>query len=256
MAMIISFAIIVAQECHRVVFGNVFWVLLDERLDAVPQRWDCLHILVQAQHEAIFLLVVLHKLEWIIMDIAEQFHAWLNTPVVLKLVHERMSKEEPGFETTHVPVADRVAIDDLALRHIFADLARLLLVNEGRERPVLFGYLAIVSLSRDEGSRDLFEVVVKWFVIQEHPIVVVIPVKSILNLTNRSRNLPNIRVPGKCYEGRIDSLSRRRRRQRIQRSCRRVRGCWRSRHLRLIKGIWDLAKSIRLLGYHWLRFRA
>src|SRR5271154_2343723 len=190
------------------------------------------------------------------MDIAEQFHTWLNTPVVLKLVHERMSKEEPGFEATHVPVADRVAVDDLALRHIFADLARLLLVNERRERPVLFRYLAIVSLSGDERSRDLFEVVVKWFVIQEHPIVVVIPVKSILNLTNRSRNLPNIRVPGKCYEGRIDSFSRRRRRQRVHGNFRRVRGGWGEPQLRLLTGIWDVLKSVRLPGCHWLRFRA
>src|SRR5436305_12068590 len=129
MTMIISFAIIIAQECHRVVFGNVFWVVLHERFDTVPQRWDCLDILVQAQYKAVLLLVVLHKLEWIIMDVAEQFDAWLNTPVVLKLVHERMAKEEPGFEATHVPVADGVAIDDLALRHVFADLARLLLVN-------------------------------------------------------------------------------------------------------------------------------
>ena len=181
--MIIAFTIIIAQKCHGVVFGNMFRVLLDERLDAIPKRRDCLNIFIQTQDKAILLLVVLHELERVVVNITEQFHTWLDTPVVLELVHEWMSEKEARLEATHVPVADRVTVNDLALRHVFADLACVVLVNEGRKRPVLFRDLAIVSLSRNERSRHLLEIVVKGFVIEEDPIIVVVSVESILNLT-------------------------------------------------------------------------
>ena len=184
MAMVIAFAIVIAQECHRVIFRNMFWVLLHERLGAVPQCWDRLDVFVQAQDKAILLLIVFHKFEWVVMDIAEKLHAWLNTPVVLELVHEGMSEEEARLETTHMPVADGVAIYDLALGHVLAHFARFILVDEGRERPVLFRDFAIVCLSRDEGCCDLLEVVVKSVVIQKDPVVIVVPVESILNLTD------------------------------------------------------------------------
>ena len=106
MAVIVAFAIVVAQKRHGIVLCNVLWVLLYKTLDAIPQGWNGLDILVQAQDKAVLLLIVLHEPKRVVMDIAEQLHTWLNTPVVLELVHERMTEEETGLEAAHVPVAD------------------------------------------------------------------------------------------------------------------------------------------------------
>ena len=108
---------------------------------------------------------------------------------------------------------------------------------------MFFGDLAIVGFARDKGCCDLLEVVVKGFVIQEDPVVVVVPVESILNLTYRSCNFPNVGVSCERYECRIDPLSRSWRRKRIQSCLCRIRGYWCSRRLRLVECIWNLVES-------------
>ena len=163
--MVIAFTIIIAQKGHGVIVRDVLWMLLYEALDTIPKCWNRLHILVQTQDKAVLLLIVFHEPEGVVVDIAKKLYTWLHTPVVLELVHQRMSEEKARLKSTHVPVADGVAIDDLALRHVFTDLARLVLVDEGGERPVLLGDLSIVSLSRNERCCDLLEGFVKSFVI-------------------------------------------------------------------------------------------
>lgn len=58
----------------------------DEFLGAFPQGGDGLDVFVQAENEAVLLLVVLHVLEGIIMDVAEKFHTWLDSPVIFELL--------------------------------------------------------------------------------------------------------------------------------------------------------------------------
>ena len=147
MTVVVGVAAIVTQEAHRVPFCNVLWMLLHERLDAVPKRWNGLHVLVQAQNKAVLLVVVFHEFEGVIMYVAEQLDAWFHAPVVVKLVHQRVSEEEAGLEPTHMPVADGVSIDDLTLCHVFPDFSCLVLIDEVRERPVLLGDLPIVCFS-------------------------------------------------------------------------------------------------------------
>ena len=130
MAIIIGFTVVITQEVHRVIFGDMLRVSLDEFLSAIPQRRNRVSIFVQAQHKAVLFLVVLHELERIVLQIAEKLHAWLDAPVVLKLVHQGMAEEEAGLETTHMSITDRITIDNLALRHVLANLARLVLVYE------------------------------------------------------------------------------------------------------------------------------
>lgn len=64
------------------------------------------------------------------MDVAEQLYTWFDAPVVLELVHERMSEEEAGLKAAHVSIADRVAINDLPLRHVLANFPCPVLVDE------------------------------------------------------------------------------------------------------------------------------
>ena len=148
MAVVIGISSIITQESHGVALDDMLWVSFHELLGAFPKSGDSLHILVQTQHETVLLLVIGHKLECIVVDIAEKLNAWLNTPIPFELLHQRMLEEEPRLKSAHMTVADRVSIDDLALSHIFTDLAGFVLIDEVWERPVLLGDLSIMGGAR------------------------------------------------------------------------------------------------------------
>lgn len=157
---------------------------LDKLLGAVPQCWDGLDVFVQAENETVLFLVVLHILERIVMNITEQFDARFDPPVVFELVQQRMAEKEAGFKSTHVSVAHGVTVDDLSPTHILTNSLRLLLVNPRRERPMFHWNLSVVCLARHQRGGNLFEVVVEGFVVQENPVIVVIPVESIFHLSD------------------------------------------------------------------------
>lgn len=203
MAVVVRVTTVVTEEAHGVALGNVLGVVLDELLGAVPESGDGLDVLVQAQNEAVLLVVLLHEAERIVVDIAEELNGGLNTPVVVVVHHGRLAEEETRLETAHVAVAHRVAVDDLALGHVLANLAGLLLVNVLRERPVLLGDLAIVSLAGNKGGGDLLEGGIERLVVQEDPVIVVAAVESVLNLTDGAGNVPDIGITGEGDEGGI-----------------------------------------------------
>lgn len=184
MAFVVGVSSVIAQEGHRVVGGDVLRMRLDKLLGAIPQCWDGLDVFVQTENKAVLFLVVLHILERIVMNVTKQFDARFDPPVVFKLVQQRMAEKEAGFESTHVSVADRVTVDDLSPTHVLANSLRLLLVNPRRERPMFHWNLSIMCLARHKRSGDLFEVVVEGFVVQEDPVIIVIPVESIFHLSN------------------------------------------------------------------------
>ena len=204
-AVIVGGTTVVTQKAQGVVFFDMLRVLLHEFLDTIPKRWNGLDILVQTKNKTVFLALVFHLLEWIVVNVAEELNAGLYSPVVFELVHQLVSEEESRLEATHMAVADGIAVDDLALGHVLSRLLCLFLINEVGERPLFFRNKTIVCFARDERSRDAFEIVVKRLVVEEHPVVVIIPVESILDLANRPSNLPCIGVPGECDERRIDS---------------------------------------------------
>lgn len=145
MAFVVGIAVIITQEFERVIWGKMLRVLLHEFLYTVPESWDSLDILVQADHEAVLLLVLYHEFEWIIVHIAEEFNARLNSPVPFVVQHQWLAEEEARLKSAHVSVAYRITIDNLPLRHVFSDLARLVLIDPWWERPVLFLDLAVMS---------------------------------------------------------------------------------------------------------------
>lgn len=112
-----------------------------------------------------------------------------------------------------MPVTSGVSVDNLSLVHVLPDLASFVLVNPFRETPVFLRDLAVVGFPGYEGSGDLLEFTVKWFVVEEYPVIVVIPVESILNMADRFHDFPEISVPRQSYKGRIDfSICRHKRR--------------------------------------------
>lgn len=101
-----------------------------EFFGTVPECGDRLHVLVQTQDKAVLLFVVLHEFERVVMDVTEQLDTWFYPPVVFELVHERVSEEKARLEATHMPIADRVAVDNLPLGHILTNFSCFVLVNE------------------------------------------------------------------------------------------------------------------------------
>ena len=130
MAVIVGFAVVVAQPVHGIAFGYVLGMFLHESLGTIPKRWNCLHIFVEADHEAVLFPIISHELERVVGDIAIQLDTWFNAPIPLIVVHDGLAEEEARLESAHVPVALGVSVDDLSLRHVFSDFARLLLVDK------------------------------------------------------------------------------------------------------------------------------
>ena len=203
MALVVGLAAIVTEERHGVALGNVLGVVLHELGDAIPKGGDGLEILVKAEHEAVLLVVLVHVTERIVVNVAVELDAGLNTPVVVVVHHERLTEEEAGLETTHVAVADAVTIDDLALLHVLANLLSLLLVDVRRERPVLGRDLSIERVSGDKGGGDLLEGVIERLIVEENPIVVVAAVEAVLDRADGLGNFPNIGVTSQGDKGRV-----------------------------------------------------
>lgn len=200
---VIRFAAVIAEETKGVVFDNMLGVVLHEFLHTVPQSWDGLDVFVQTENKTVLLALLMHDSERIVVDIAEDLDTGLDTPIVVVVHHERLAEKEARLESAHVTVADRITIDDLTFPHVLAHLLRLLLVDVGREGPVLLRNLAIMRLARDQGCRDLFESCVEGFVIEEHPVVVVATVEAVLDLADRARDIPNVRVTSQSNKGSI-----------------------------------------------------
>lgn len=207
MAMVVGLSVIVAEPLHRVALDNVLRVSRCEILDGVPESGDCLDVLVQAEGEAVLLLVLGHELESVIFDVAEELDTGLNAPVPLIVHHQRVAEEKARFITAHVPVTDGVAVDDLLLLHLLTDLGGLVLVNPLGEGPMLLGDLAILCLARNQRGGDLYELVVEIVVVKKDPVVVELAVEAVLDVTDRFGNLPDVRVTGKRYEGRVHAIA-------------------------------------------------
>lgn len=205
MAVVVRATVIVTQEAHRVIRRNVLGVVLHELLGAVPKRGDGLAILVQAENEAVLLVVLLHDAEGVVVDVAVELDGGLDTPVVLVVEHQIVLEEEAGLESAHVTVADGVAVDNLALSHVLADLLGLVLVDPAGERPVLAGDLAVVGVSGDERRGDLLEGGIERLVVEENPIVVESTVETVLDLANGASNLPDVAVAGQRDKGSVDT---------------------------------------------------
>ena len=129
MAMVVGLSAIITQPLHRVVGGDMLWMLLYEFLGAVPDRGDGFGIFIKTEHETIFLFVVRHKLERVVGDVAENFDAWFHPPVPLVILQEGLLEEEPRLEAAHVSIAYRVAVDDFALGHVLSHFLRFALID-------------------------------------------------------------------------------------------------------------------------------
>jgi len=86
-AVVVALAAVVGEEREAVVRDDVLRVGFHEALDRVPERGDRLDVLVEGEDEGVFLLVIGHKLERVIFDVAEELDGGFHAPVPLVFLH-------------------------------------------------------------------------------------------------------------------------------------------------------------------------
>lgn len=93
-AVVVRLAIVLADPFQRVAFDDVLGVDVCEILDRVPESRDGLDVFVQAKCKTVLLLVVGHELESVVVDIAVQLDAGLDTPVPFVVQHQGVTEKE------------------------------------------------------------------------------------------------------------------------------------------------------------------
>lgn len=209
MALVVGLSAVITQEVDRVSIDDVLGVVAHELLHAVPQGRDGVVVFVKTEHETVLLVVLLHEAEGVKGNIAVELDAGLHAPIVLVVHHQRVAEKEARLVTAHVSIALRVAVDDLLLAHVVAHLLRLVLVDPFGVRPVLVGDDAVMRVSGNQRRGDLLELVVELLVVQEDPVVVVIPVETVLDLSNGLGDVPHIGVACQGDKCRIHAVRRR-----------------------------------------------
>lgn len=194
MAFVVGLATVITDELHRVVFRNVLWVILHKLLHATPETGNSRFILVETDDEAVLLVILLHEAERVGAYVTEEFDAGLNTPVVFVVHHQRVAEKEARLIAAHVSIALGATVDNFLPIHFLASIGRLILVDPVGIGPVLLRDQAIVSRAGDQRGGQLFEILVKLLVIQEHPIVVVITVESVLDGSDGLDQIPKVGV--------------------------------------------------------------
>ena len=207
MAVVVGLAAVVTEELHGVVLDDVLGVVLGEVLGGIPEGGDGLDVFVETESEAVLLLVLGHELEGVVVDVAVELDAGLDTPVPLVVKHQGVAEEEARLVAAHVPVADGVAVDDLLLLHGLANLGGLVLVNPFGEGPVLCGNLAILGGAGHKRGGDLLELVAEVVVVEEDPVVVELAVEAVFDLADGLGNLPDVGVTGEGDKGCVHAVA-------------------------------------------------
>lgn len=194
MAVVIILPIVIRDKLQAVAFNNVMWVLGHELLGGFPESWNGFLVFVQTEGKAVFLLVLFHVEEWIVVDVAEELDGGFDTPVKFIVGEEFVFEEETRFESTHVAVGDGITIDDFSLSHVLTNSGSFVLINPFGEAPVFLWNKAILGLSADKTGGDLLELFVERLVIKENPIVIIFTVESVLDVTDRFSDFPGVAV--------------------------------------------------------------
>jgi len=130
--------LLVRQKLHSVVLVNVLGMFSDKLLRFGPQRRDRLGRVIQADGEAIGLVVVLHVAEDVVVDITEEVDVRLDAPVILHIGKGGMLIKHAAVPPTHLMVRYLVGILNLLVEEQLHRLLVKILADPRRNLPVLF----------------------------------------------------------------------------------------------------------------------
>ena len=194
------------EEVDGGILIEVVFVLVEELERFWPQGGHCFLCVVQADDEAVDLVVHLHEFEDVIVDVAKIVCVGFKSPVVLKLPHSRVVEEVDAVVPAHVVVGDFVCVRDVLL---LEDLHLALLL--GRVDPVwLVPVLGLDFLEVDLGGGhfgdSVDEVFLEFAVVEDHIRVVELGVELFLDLPHCVEDAPEVLVFGHDHQRGVGQL--------------------------------------------------
>lgn len=93
-----------------------------------------------------------------------------------------MPVEESRVVSAHVAIGDGTTVNNLMLNHFLKLLMHHVLIDMGRNRPLLNGDQTILGLTRGALCSPFLELIGERLVIEENPRVFIFAVESVLNL--------------------------------------------------------------------------
>lgn len=109
----------VCYPVHGIVGMQVIGVLGDELGCFGPQSRDGLRGIVECDGKAVGLIIVLHVTEDVVVNVAEEVHIRLDSPVVLRILQGRVLIEKSAIPPAHLMVRDLIGVLNIVL---FQDL--------------------------------------------------------------------------------------------------------------------------------------
>lgn len=104
LAVMLRALLLVCEPVERVVGMLVLGVLSQELFSLGPQGRDRLRRIVEVDGEAVSLVVVLHKAEDVVVDVAEEVHLGLHSPIILHVLQGGVFVEETAVPSAHLMV--------------------------------------------------------------------------------------------------------------------------------------------------------
>ena len=139
LAVVLRAALGVDEPLPRVLFVQVLRVRGHELLRFGPEGGDALGRVEEVDGKAVGLVVVLHVLEDVVVDVAEEVHVGLHAPVPPRVLQRRVVVEQAAVPPAHLVVGHLVAVLDVLLLQDLRGLVEEGFVDPGRDGPVFFG---------------------------------------------------------------------------------------------------------------------
>ena len=190
MTKVISITTIITDKFHRISRNDMLRMIGHKLLHTIPQRRDSLPVLVQAQHKTILLIPFLHDTEGIKRDFTKEVRRRFDAPVKLIILHQGVSIKEAGFVSTHEPIALGIAVDDLSLTHVRSNILGLALIDPVRVGPMFHWDEAVKGLPGRHVRGELLERLVKWFVVEKDPVILVFAVEAFVDFVHGLEDIP------------------------------------------------------------------
>lgn len=164
--------LVVCNPAHCIVRMKVLVVRCQEFECLWPELWNRLRRVVQLNGKAVGLVVVLHEAEDIVVDITEEVHLGLDSPIVLHIRKSWMLVKQPRIPATHLVVAEQVSVLYILLFQYVCALGEQILIYPARHSPVVVWKNLISDLRFGELPRSLLELLGERYVVEKCPGVI------------------------------------------------------------------------------------
>ena len=171
-ALVIRPPVTIAEEIVRVFLVQVLAVRCHKLHRLGPERLDALRRVVEGDGEAVRFVVVAHVAENVVVDIAEEVHVGLYTPVVLVFQQGGMFVEEAAVPSAHLVVGLHMCVLHVLVFEVVCALLHQVSVDPAGNGPVFFRDGVVGALCFCLRLGYFFEFFGEGFVVDEGPGVV------------------------------------------------------------------------------------